>query len=405
MALLPDQEMSYWKISASAPDYPTLTENLKVDVAVVGGGITGITSAYLLTLSGMRVAVVEKNTIASGTTGGTTGKVTSQHSLIYKELVNQHGQGVARTYAEANQAAIELIESVIKKEKIDCEWEREDNYVYTSDKSQVETFMSEVKVASSLGLPASFETNVQLPFDVKAAVKFANQAKFNSVKYVHGLAEKIKSHGSYVFEKSNVIGIHDGSPAKIRTKHAEILAKHIIVASKVPASPLIARGAYCALEYPHTSYIVAGAPSVEIKGMYISPDKGHYSILPIKEGKQKLLLIGGENHIPGLGSPSKRYQKLAEYAQKYFGINEIKYSWKAMDYIAYDKLPLIGKVYPWSKHLYTATAFRKWGLSTSMVAGVILRDLITGNKNSWAEAFTPQRIKPILSIPKIIIKG
>lgn len=405
MLSLPEEEISYWQSTANVSSYPVLTEDLEVDVVVVGGGIAGLTVAYLLKQSGLKVAVLEKNTIGSGTTSHTTGKLTSQHNLIYEDLTKQLGEKTAKTYAEANQAAVEKIAQIIKKEKIDCEFEVDDSYVYTTDPHKVVQFRAEAKIAAKLGLPATFETKLALPFKIQAAVKFANQAKFNTQKYVLGLAALVNGGGSYIFEHSNVTGFYDGMPASIKTKKGTVTAKHVIVATKIPAAPLIARGAYAALEHPHTSYIVAGKFEGELKGMYISPDKEHYSILPIRYRKGQLILIGGEHHTPGLGNVQKRYQHLADYAEKYFGVSSIVYHWKGMDYIAYDNVPLVGKVYPWSKHLYTATGFKKWGLSTSMIAGMILCDAINGKENSWAPVFNSMRLKPITSIPHAITKS
>ncbi len=399
MLELPKQEISYWK-DTTKPTYDTLTADLEVDVTVIGGGITGLTSAYLLKQAGLRVAVLEKNTIGSGTTGGTTGKVTSQHGLTYYDLSKRLGDKVARIYGVANQEAIKLIRQIILKEKIDCGWEVDDNFVYTTKVDQVDKFKKEAQIAARLGLPSSFEVDLPLPFAVTGAVKFTNQAKINAHSYVLGLASAVNGQGSYVFEHSNVTGIRDSKPCRVKTKEARVTSNDIIVATKVPASPLMARGVYCAMEYPHTSYIVAGRPKKDFNGMYISPDKGHYSILPITAGKERLLLIGGANHIPGLRSARKRYEMLANYAEKQFEISSITYMWKAMDYIAYDSVPLIGKVYPWSKHLYTATAFRKWGLSTSMVAAAILRDSILNQANPWASTFNSLRLSPITSIPR-----
>ncbi|MBA3758027.1 FAD-binding oxidoreductase [Candidatus Saccharibacteria bacterium] len=404
MLKLPDDEHSYWKDTISKSSYPVIEHDIEVDTVIIGGGITGLTAAYLLKESGQTVAVLEKNTIGSGTTGGTTGKVTSQHGLMYAELSERLGKKTALIYAESNQAALKQIAYIITKEKIACQWETEDNYVYTAQSKNIEKFKSEAKVALDLGLPASFEDQLPLPFKIKAAVKFANQAKFHAPNYTKGLAAAVNGSGSYVFEHSNATGISDGSPCQVKSGHATITAKNIIVATKMPTAPLIARAACAIVEYPQTSYIVAGKLDSPMKGMYISPDKGHYSLLPVTDGNQQLLLIGGEKHIPGLGSPSKRFKKLANYAQEHFGISSISYKWKAMDYLAYDELPLIGKMYPWSKHMYTATGFKKWGLSTSMVAGNILRDLILGQQNPWAEVFDSTRLRPITSIPHAAIK-
>src|SRR5437868_7122911 len=136
--------------------------------------------------------------------------------------------------------------------------------------------------------------------------------------------------------------------------------------------------------------------------MYISPDGGYYSLLPVGKGRDQILLVGGENHIPGLGHSAARQQKLADFAGRHFGVKKIEFRWHARDYLAYDNVPLIGKLYPWSKNIYVATAFKKWGLAHSMVAGTILRDYITGQKNPWSVIYRPSRASTIKSIPYVI---
>jgi glycine/D-amino acid oxidase-like deaminating enzyme len=191
----------------------------------------------------------------------------------------------------------------------------------------------------------------------------------------------------------------------VRTKRGAVIAKDIIVATNVPTLPLMARGAFCLLEYPTESYIVLGRLDKKLKGMYISPDDNHYSILPITDNGDPLLLIGGESHLSTFHvNPNKRYQKLADYAGEHFGVTEILNKWADRDYSTYDGPPLIGRLYPWSKHLYVASAFRKWGLSNGTAAAMILRDQITGQPNAWAEIFSPNRLKPIASIPRVAAK-
>lgn len=403
MLQLPESEQPYWQEAYPGSSYPQLLEDIEVDVVIIGAGITGLSCGYLLKDAGFSVAVIDKRTVGAGTTGRTTGKVTSQHSLIYKELTEQIGMGATKAYGAANEEAIAQIEKIIKKEKIDCGWMREDNYVFTDDPKQVEKFMQEAKAAEAAGLPASFETSTALPFHVHGAVKFANQAKFHSQKYLLGLAKAVNGNGSHVFENSPIISIHDGSPGKVRTKYATVIAHHIIVATSVPTLPLMARGGYCILEYPTESYIIAGKMRHKLPGMFISPDKDHHSILPVES--EKLLLIGGGGHVSGMRiNKDSHYQKLADYAEKHFGITEIVYKWCDRDYIAYDRIPLIGRLYPWSKGLYVATAYKKWGLTTGTVAGMLLTDLVSGRDNPLTDVFTPQRTRPILSIPKAVIR-
>jgi glycine/D-amino acid oxidase-like deaminating enzyme len=402
MVLLPKEELSYWRRNMVRPIYPELADGLEADVAIIGGGITGLTAGYLLKKAGKTVAIIEKDTIASGTTGNTTGKVTSQHGLTYADLSERLGKTTAQAYGKANEAAIAQIEALVKKEKIDCDWQRDDNYVYTCDALQIKKYWHEAAVAARLGLPASFEKTSALPFAIAGAVRFRNQAKFHSAKYAAALAARIHGHGSQVFENTRAVGIRDGAPGRIKTPNGTVQAQDIIVATNVPTLPLVARGAYCVLEYPLKSYVVAARTKTKLRGMYISTDDDEYSILPVQSGTENLLLIGGESHIRGAKlNVETRYDRLAVYAKYRFRAPIIDYKWSAWDYRAYDDIPLVGKMYPWSKHLYVATAFRKWGLSNSMVAGTILRDLLAGQKNDVAEMYTPMRSSAIRSIPRV----
>lgn len=404
MVKLPENETSYWEASVISPLYPSLLENLKVDVVVIGGGIAGLSTAYLLKQAGKAVAVIEKDMIGQGVSHNTTGKVTSQHSLIYNELYERQGAQVARHYGMANQAALKQIDDIISTERIDCDWQWDDNYVYTTKASELAKFKKEAEIAQKIGLPATFETTAPLPFEIKGAVKFKTQARFNIKKYLIGIAKAINGDGSYIFEntRANPAGVRDGKPAKVRTDGGTVTAQDVIIATNVPFTAG-ARGSYCMLEYPQKSYIVAGRPKKPVKGMYISPDSEHYSIMPTNLGPgDQLLLIGGESHIPGVRiSSTKHYQKLADYAVKHFGIDMIEYRWAARDYHAYDDIPLVGKLYPWSKHVFVTTAYRKWGLTNTMVSAKILCDMVTGENNPWAETFNSNRVKPVKSIPRV----
>jgi glycine/D-amino acid oxidase-like deaminating enzyme len=406
MLKLPLTDKSYWQESYPESIYPELTEELYVDVVIVGAGITGLTSAYLLKKSGYKVAVLEKHTVGGGTTGRTTGKVTSQHNLVYHDLQKRLGVEVAQIYAQANQTAVELIEKIVKDEKIDCEWEPQDNFVYSDNPELVETLKQEAKTAIALGLPASFEKNTHLPFKTTASVKFSGQSKINAQKYVLGLAKYVNGNGSYVFENSAVKRIMGGRACYVKTKKAKVHAKQIIIASNVPTFPLLARVTYCLFEYPVESYIVAGITTKKLDGMYISPDKNNYSILPAEIDGVQHILIGGEGHFSGFRfNRKKRFQKLADYAEKQLGVTSISNKWSDRDYLGYDSIPLVGRLYPWSKNVFVGTGFKKWGLSNGTAAAIIMKDLVTRTENPWSSTYYPHRPRLVTSIPRLVFEN
>jgi glycine/D-amino acid oxidase-like deaminating enzyme len=402
MVQLPPKEKSFWRQAYTRRAlYPPLDQHMAADVIIVGAGITGLTAAYLLKRSGRKVAVLEKRTIGSGTTGRTTGKVTSQQRTIYSEMTQMLGLKTAKIYAEANQTAVGTVDKIISANRIDCDWRLEDNYVFTTDRSKVTQLKQEARLAADLGLPATFETSTPLPFEVLGALKFSRQGKIHAQKYLLGLARLVNGQGSFVFENSKVTSFHDGEPASVNANGKRIIARDIIVATKVPSFPLVARAAYGLLEYPTESYGIACDLKKSFPGMYISPDNGHYSILPHTiNGQPKLIIVGAGGNLPGIRlSKTRRYQKLAAYAERYFSITAITHKWSDMDYLPHDRFPLVGRVYPTSKHLYTATGYMKWGLSNGTAAALILHDLILGEKNKWAPAFESMRARPIARIP------
>lgn len=405
MARLPHDQTSLWRTYHRAGAFAPLNDDIETDVVVVGGGITGLTAAYMLKTRGLRVVVLEKDTVGSGTTGFTTGKVTSQHNLIYNKLVSNHGESAARIYGDANEAAIQMIATIIKKENIDCDFARDDNYVYSTDPKKRKEFEHEAQAATRLGLPATLESSTDLPFPVTAAVKFHNQAKLNAQKYVQGLAAVVHGDKGTVYEHSRAIWFTDGDTVSVSTPHGSVTAKHTVIATNVPTLPLVARGEYCLFEYPNTSYIVSAPYPAGLKGMYISPDSDHYSLLPISVDGETHLLIGGDSHLTGLSLGSKKhFENLAGYAEKHFQVSSLEHQWSARDYLSYDDIPLVGKLYPWSKHIWVATAMMKWGLTNSTVAATILTDGITGEENAWASVFATNRTKAPRSFPRAVVK-
>ena len=199
---LPGKAESFWITSSPGTEFPPYPQNITVDVAIVGGGYVGIASAVLLKEAGFKVAVIEARRIVHGVTGYTTAKVSSLHRLIYKHLVSTFGNEQALQYAEANQKAIDRIEAIINANNISCDFSRLPFYTFAETDEYAQKIEEEVKAAQSLGLPASFVQNVPLPFTVKAAVRFENQAQFHPRKFLLPLALMVPGNGSFLFEQT-----------------------------------------------------------------------------------------------------------------------------------------------------------------------------------------------------------
>lgn len=407
MAEFPSKGASLWLETTPRTEYPALVKDTETDVAIIGGGIAGLTAAYLLAQSGKRVMVCERQQIGSAVTGFTTGKVTSQHGLIYSRLLKKFGEHTTRAYGEANEAAITQIETIIHQEGIDCDWRREDNFVFTQSKEKRAILQDEANKAAALGLPAYFTEKLPLPFEVKGAVGFHNQATLHVGKYLQGLVRGITKKGGKVYEKTQAIAFRTkGHTVSFRANGHRVIAHDVIIATNVP-NPVVMHGAYALYVHPSRSYIVAGKSTIKLQGMYINADSPTRSILPAVIDGENWLLLGGEGHMVGLSGPAKgHYDKLSRYAHAHFGVEETPYQWSTWDYIVYDDgPPLVGPAYPWSSWIFTATGFRKWGLTNATVAAMILTDTIIGRVNPWAHAFRSNRLSAIASMPWALLRG
>src|SRR5215210_2171307 len=228
------KQLSFWIDTTPRTNFPALQDDTAVDVAILGGGITGLTAAILLKRLGKTVAVIEARRIAEGVTGHTTAKVTSQHELIYDTLLKEHGQEKTRLYADANEAAIARIEEFVNEKNIDCDFRHLPAYVYTESEDYLGQLEAEVEAAQRVGLPASFVRDVPLPFAVKGAVRFDNQAQFHVRKYLLPLAEEIPGDGSHLFENTRALDVEEGEPCKVATDRGAVNAKDVIIATHIP---------------------------------------------------------------------------------------------------------------------------------------------------------------------------
>lgn len=396
---------SFWIASAEPPRFETLKGEVTVDVAVVGGGITGISCAYLLKKAGLRVAILEANQILHGTTGHTTAKVTSQHSEIYNHLKTYFGVEKMQQYAAANEAAISKIEQIIREESIQCDFERKAAYIFTQQESYVDKLEKEAEAASMAGIHSTFTRDTGLPFEVLGAVRFENQAQFHPLKYLIPLAKTLPGDGSYLFEGTRVTDLLEGSPCRLLTEHGVVKASKVILASHYPFYDK--PGMYFARLHPERSYIVQ--VTIEEKfpdGMYINAERPSRSLRtqPAEEGET--ILVGGEHHITGHGKHmNQHYQTLIDYVRGVYTVKSVLRRWSTQDYTPLDKIPYIGRLTSKTENIYVATGFKKWGMTSSTAAALILTDLITKGESPWSDVFDPSRFDLAASTKNLLINS
>ncbi|MFE4836481.1 FAD-dependent oxidoreductase [Arthrobacter sp. NPDC056691] len=390
--------VSLWVATAGTTTYPSLDTDVEVDVAVIGGGIAGLTAGLALKRAGQTVAVVEAGRVGTGVTGHTTGKVTSLHRLAYTELAGKHGDATAGTYGQANQAAIGHIARTVAEEGIDCGFRRVANYTYAESEAGLELVRAEAERAARLGLPSTFTSEVPLPFPVRGAVRFDDQAQFHSIRYLQGLASSVDGGGSFVFEDSRALSFRDGSPALVTTESGSVRAREVIVATNVPFGDA---GRFDARCYLHRSYIVAsrieGPPT---DATFIGADEPMRSILTVAVDGAAFVLTGGEGHrASDGGDPAERYGRLAAFARDRLGAGDLAFRWSTQDEMPVDGLPYVGLLTPEAKHVHVITGLRKWGLTNGTAAALMLADALCGRANPWAAVFDSRRGAPASGLP------
>jgi glycine/D-amino acid oxidase-like deaminating enzyme/nitrite reductase/ring-hydroxylating ferredoxin subunit len=396
MSLLPGTEESHWMLTAPAASRPPLTQDLTVDVAVIGAGIAGISTAWELTRAGRSVALLEADRIAAGVTGYTTAKLSAQHTLIYAHLARRFGDEAAARYAQSQQWAIAHVAEVATELGIDCDFEQRPAYTYVEDPDAVAELQDEVQAAQRAGLPASLTHDTPLPFPVAAALRVEGQAQFHPRKYLLGLVDDMIARGAHVYERSRVVDLTEGSPAQVVTEHgAAVTAEHVVVATNYP----IFDRALLFTRLSVTRELVIAATIAEHlapHGLFITTEKNTRSVRSAPwDDENRLLIITGEHFTPGTAEVTGQWEELLSWTREQFPAAQPVYRWAAQDPRSLDKVPYIGPFHPAAHNTWVATGFGGWGMATGVLAGRLLTDLITGHDNPWASLYDPRRIKPL----------
>jgi glycine/D-amino acid oxidase-like deaminating enzyme len=347
---------SVWHDGVDTREFPALQGDAEVDLAVIGGGLVGLTTGLLARREGLRVAVLEARRIGSGTTGGTTGKVTAQHGARYAALSRRHGEEGARLYAQANIAGMKQIVQLVEGLELDCDLTTAPSLVYTRAPDQRQSLEEEATAAQAANLPATFTTDTDLPFSVEAAVRFDDQLHLHPLRLVDGLAQALVASGGQVFEHTRVHELEehdDHVDAEAQT--GTVSAANVVVATLLPFGLI---GGYFARTRPRRSFgLAARLRSPAPESLTISIDSPTHSTRPwIGAVPHGLIVVGGDHETGTKDGTAMILSELVDWTRANFEVDSIEHSWSAQDYSTPDLLPYIGAS-PTSKNVLVATGF------------------------------------------------
>jgi glycine/D-amino acid oxidase-like deaminating enzyme/nitrite reductase/ring-hydroxylating ferredoxin subunit len=383
--------VSYWMATANGTDRDPLTADTKADVAILGGGIVGLTTALLLAESGLQVLVIEADRIAAGVSGYTTAKLTAGHGLLYTHLKAQFGGHAARLYAESQLAGLAYVSELCDRHGIDCDLETRPNYVVAETEEQLEMLDGEMEASLGAGLPTRRVGDLGVvPFPATGALVLEDQAQFHVRKYLLALADLIVQAGGRIVERSRVTEITGEGPYIARTAEGLVRAAAVVVATHYP---IVEQGFFVTRIHPHRAYVVAAPLAGDApEGMFINTGSPTRSVrtAPLPDGR-RLLLVGGEGHRVGQEEDtSGRYAALERFMGEHFSVGETMFRWSTQDNRSVDRLPYIGPAGD-EGNLYVATGFAGWGMTNGTVAALMINDALQDRVNPWSSLYRLKR--------------
>lgn len=387
-----------WKRAADASTFPRLEADLSVDVAVVGGGITGVTAALLLAEAGQRVALLEGRQIAAGVTGHTTAHLTEAIDLRYHRIEGKFGRDAAKLVRESSRAAIEKIATLSSSCLDGCEFKRLPGYLFAADAAGVAEIETEREAAKRAGAEVDLGV-VPLSLAAGPGLCFRNQARIDPVRYVGALAQKVPRASAHVFERTQVVEIEPGEPCRLRLEHGPtVSARAIVLATHAPFSKV----SFQLKISQYRSYALAGPLADFPEALFWDTQDPYHYLRPAIVGGQRQLIIGGEDHKTGKapdGPPDQPFTNLRAYAAT-LGMQPNAY-WSAQVVESVDGLPFIGPPAA-SEPVHVATGFAGNGMTFGTLAAMMLTDALLGVANPYAELYRAGRFKPLASLGSVV---
>lgn len=391
-----------WLRKAEETFYPPLQEDIEADVCVIGGGITGITTAYLLQEEGRRVVLVERMKLAEGASGHTSGHLTSLVDAYYHNVIRDFSEEKARQLYSATVESRQMLEIIIADNALDAGYERVPAYYYSTDDKQDRLLQKERKALQQLGLNIRDVDLSEFPIRVKSAFKVEDQGVINAALYIRGLARVFVNNGGRIYEQTSVMDFktHD-EYVEVLTPDNAIKARYMVQATHTPLkiNPL-------QMEMKnYNSYVLAGESIHKVKkGIFYDFAEPYNYIRHYEEDGELMYVVGGFDTKSGTKNDERdRMDELSAYASKNFGVGKVEYSWSNMLFTSPDGLPFIGKD-PVHKNCFLATGFAGDGLTYGLVSAMINTALITKGDHPWKNLFNPSRIS-LSAVQDLVVKG
>lgn len=378
---------SLWLQTAYSRDtFPTLDQDVKCDICIIGGGLSGIANAYFLAKEGKNVILLEKDTILSGATGNSTGKLTTQHDLVYAKLLKQFGRDNAKLYYEVNEQAVQFGKSIA----VGDELRSADSILYSQSKHGTELLRHEMRAYDELGIPGELGNNSELPLQIDATLTLKDESQLHPVRFGQHLAQLALKAGARIYEHSDVV-LMDLKKRLLSMKSGhEVQFTELILCTHYPIEAL--RGLQIMKLSVDRSYIVASEGDMALRGQYIAVDSPKRSIRTARIDGKTFFLLSGESHQAGTESDTQvHYNRLYTDVKELYHLTTITNGWSAQDPQTPDLIPYAGIISSSMPYVYLSTGYRKWGLSNSMAGARIISDLIVGRKNAASALYAPDR--------------
>ena len=410
------EKLSLWLKDGILHEFPSLKSDISAQICIVGAGITGITTAYILSQLGQEVVLIDSGIPLNLTTGNTTAKFTFQHGIIYSKIIDKYGLDEALLYYESQVEAMQYVKKLIVDYDIQCDFNNTYSMIYAETQKELDEIKEEFEAYKKLNIPC--ELIYDLPYGISGigGLKVNNQFNLNPVKYLSFILDKLIDNGVQIYQNTNAVDIeeNDNGNIVITEDVYKITSEKVIITTGYPFFD--GGGLYFTRLAPYRSYLVAFPSDIQDSAMLISNSQSPYSIRFSNTDRTNYVLVGGKGHKVGQEeSAMDSYNQLIDFGRKYFKATDPSYRWSAQDYESLDKIPYVGNITSKYEDILVATGFRKWGMTNGTSAAILISNLITGEDSKFEELFNPSRsemlkstgkfMKENLNVAKELIKG